>query len=483
MRKTALLIVLCAAVLLFLCVFCRFAFFHTMDVYLPTYLAKEGSFEKSGLRLTVQDPEILRVGKTEMYDNYLKVTVVPGLAGETEMDLAGPDGQEQSCYIFRVDALKTVYDVQTGGFTGDGAVLAALAAFWFLAGGLMLRQYLQTRGPAYYAYSTIYSIGFFIFALATGATMLIVSVLHITRPEAYSMSSAYGMINGAPMQFMLLTAPLIVVFAAALAVSNVELLRHEKPRVQNLLGLGLSVLLLAGEWIGLRMMDSDFTGSEWEYRIHNTFQNVYATVFVYLECMLIGSVICGLRAAAHQPEMNQDYIIVLGCWFRKDGSLPPLLRGRVDRAISFWREQKETTGKEALLIPSGGQGRDESMPEGEAMRRYMVEQGIPEACIHAETASANTYQNMAFSKAIIDSINPEGNSVFATTSYHVFRSGVWASQAGLKAEGIGGKTRWWFWPNAFIRECVGLLQKRWKQEILFLLLLILFFGGLSMALY
>ena len=55
--------------------------------------------------------------------------------------------------------------------------------------------------------------------------------------------------------------------------------------------------------------------------------------------------------------------------------------------------------------------------------------------------------------------------------------------AGLKAEGIGGKTRWWFWPNAFIRECVGLLQKRWKQEILFLLLLILFFGGLSMALY
>jgi hypothetical protein len=60
---------------------------------------------------------------------------------------------------------------------------------------------------------------------------------------------------------------------------------------------------------------------------------------------------------------------------------------------------------------------------------------------------------------------------------------VWASQAGLKAEGIGGKTRWWFWPNAFIRECVGLLQRRWKQEVLFLLLLIVFFGGLSMMLY
>ena len=483
MRKTALQIMLCAAALFFLCVFCRFAFFHTMDVYLPTYLAKEGSFEESGLQLSVQDPEVLRVEKTEMHDNYLKVTVVPGRAGMTDMNLAGPDGGEESFYVFRVDALKTVYDMQTGGFTGDGAVLAALTAFWFLAGGLMLRHYLQTRGPAYYAYSTIYAIGFFIFALATGITMLIVTVMHITQPEAYSMSSAYGMMNGAPMQFMFLTAPLIVIFALALAVSNVELLRHERPRAQNLLGLGLSVMLLAGEWIGLRMFNADFMGSEWEYRIQNTFQNVYATVFVYLACMLIGSVICGLRAAAHQPEMNQDYIIVLGCWFRKDGSLPPLLKGRVDRAISFWREQKETTGKEAILIPSGGQGRDEPMPEGEAMRPYMAEQGIPETCIHAETASANTYQNLAFSKAIIDGINPEGKTIFATTSYHVFRSGVWASQAGLKAEGLGGKTKWWFWPNAFIRECVGLLQKRWKQEIFFLVLLILFFGGLSMALY
>jgi hypothetical protein len=79
-----------------------------MDVYLPTCLTKEGSFEESGLRLTVQDPEILRVEKTEMHDNYLKVTVVPGRAGETEMDLAGPDGEEQSCYVFRGDALKTV---------------------------------------------------------------------------------------------------------------------------------------------------------------------------------------------------------------------------------------------------------------------------------------------------------------------------------------------------------------------------------------
>ena len=90
---------------------------------------------------------------------------------------------------------------------------------------------------------------------------------------------------------------------------------------------------------------------------------------------------------------------------------------------------------------------------------------------------------MSFSKEIILEAAPEGKTVFATSSYHVFRSGLWARQAGLSAEGIGSRTKWWFWPNAFIRETAGLLQKRWKQEVLFLLLLIVFFGVLSVVLW
>ncbi len=262
----------------------------------------------------------------------------------------------------------------------------------------------------------------------------------------------------------------------------VTLLRHEKPRPRNVLGLTVSVLLLAGEALGVWLFTRDFSGSEWEGRVQNTLTNVYATVFVYFECMLAGSVICGVKAARHRPAPDKDFIIILGCWFRPDGSLPPLLRGRVDRAIEFWRQQKEQTGKEALLIPSGGRGPDEPMPEAEAMRRYLLSREIPEAAIRTEPRSRNTYENMALSKEIIDSLLPGGKTVFATTNYHVFRSGLWASLAGLRAEGIGGKTKWWFWPNAFMRECAGLLRLRWKQELLLLLLLMLFFGVLSMVL-
>jgi uncharacterized SAM-binding protein YcdF (DUF218 family) len=198
--------------------------------------------------------------------------------------------------------------------------------------------------------------------------------------------------------------------------------------------------------------------------------------------MLMGSVICGFRAVKHKPERDKDFIVILGCWFRKDGSLPPLLKGRVDRAIAFWKQQKDETGKEAVLIPSGGQGQNETMAEAEAMRRYLHSQGMPGELIRPEDQSANTYQNMEYSGRIIREIDPGGKVVFATTNYHVFRSGVWAGLAGLPAEGIGSRTKWWFWPNAFMRETIGLLQNRWKQEILLLIILIAFFGTLSMVL-
>ena len=198
--------------------------------------------------------------------------------------------------------------------------------------------------------------------------------------------------------------------------------------------------------------------------------------------MLTGAVICGVLAGRNRPAPDKDFIIIHGCWFRPDGTLPPLLRSRADRALEFWRDQVKQTGKEARFIPSGGHGGSEPMAEAEAIRRYLLSQGMEDRLILPESHSQNTYENMAFSKEIIDSIDPESRTVFATSNYHVFRSGLWARQAGLTAEGIGSKTKWWFWPNAFMRETVGLLQRRWKQELLFLLLLIVFFGALSMIL-
>ena len=94
----------------------------------------------------------------------------------------------------------------------------------------------------------------------------------------------------------------------------------------------------------------------------------------------------------------------------------------------------------------------------------------------------NTFQNMENAKRIIEKDHPDARVVYATTNYHVFRSGVWASLAGLPAEGMGSRTKWWYWPNAFMRECAGLFLNRIWQELALLLIMIAFFGALSMVL-
>ncbi len=483
MRQAVKQIVVCALALILFCVVSRVTVFRAYTAHIPIHQQPASGQRTAEPRPMLEmESGVARLGKERWRDGFVSVPVYPEKAGWTDLVIYDQNGDEISLHPLRVGRLGTIFDLQTGGFTGDTAVLIAFTVFWLAVSAIMLWHYFQAKGTAYYAYSTIYFAGFSLFALVTGLLMLRVTVAHIARPADYSMFAAYGIINGASKQFMLLTMPAMLVFAVAMAVSNIALLRHQRAQMKNALGLVASLLLILGEIIGFALFFRDFMGSEWEGRVQNTLENVYATVFAYFECMLMGSVICGLQAARHQPAMDKDFIIILGCWFRRDGTLPPLLKGRVDRALSFWHKQKEQTGKEAILIPSGGQGADESMPEAEAMRRYLLAQGIPENVIRPEMQSKNTYQNMEFSKAIIEEINADGKPVFATTNYHVFRSGVWANQAGLKAEGMGGKTVWWYWPNAFMRECAGLLQKRWKQEILLLILLVAFFGVLSMVL-
>lgn len=251
-------------------------------------------------------------------------------------------------------------------------------------------------------------------------------------------------------------------------------------RFSNVLGILVSICLVAGETVNFFAFSS-FAGSILEYRIFSVIENLYCSVYVYFECMLAGSIICGIHAVKQKPAFDKDFIIILGCAIKRDGSLTPLLKGRVDRALDFWTKQRNATGKVAVIIPSGGQGTDEVMAESEAMRRYILsEYEVPAEYVIAEKKSKNTYENMEFSKKIIEERMPNAKTVFSTTNYHVFRSGIWAVKAGLDAEGIGSRTKWWFWPNAFMRECVGLIQNKLKQEAILLFILAAVFAGLAM---
>ena len=271
---------------------------------------------------------------------------------------------------------------------------------------------------------------------------------------------------GSAESFMILSSPFLLVFSAALCVSNISLIRHEGLRVVNLLGILLSFLLLGGV-IFLFRFDLYVTGSEREVMIHDLFANTFAAIYLYFECMLLGTIVADAIAARHEPAPDKDFLIVLGCGLRADGSPTPLLRGRLDRALAFAEKQRAQTGKELTFIVSGGQGPDEPIPESTAMKRYLTEHGVPAERIIEEDQSADTFENMKFSKVKIWAINPGGKIAFATTNYHVFRSGLFARRVKMRAVGMGAKTKWYFWPNAAVREFIGLLtQHRGKQALI-----------------
>ena len=50
-----------------------------------------------------------------------------------------------------------------------------------------------------------------------------------------------------------------------------------------------------------------------------------------------------------------------------------------------------------------------------------------------------------FSGMLVDFLKEKNaNILFSTTNYHVFRSGMFSAKAGMKADGIGAKTKWYF---------------------------------------
>ena len=479
-RKAAKQIIVSAMALAVLCLVCRFAFCRGYTLYVPWQTRAEDMTAANGITAVPEHPEILRADAPEPFADSLRIRLHAGRPGDTDLYVYDSHGAMISMHVMHVGPAGTVYDGNTGGFTGDAVLMITLGVFWLLVSAIMLWHYMIADGPDFYAYSTIYYAGFSLFALVTGAVMLTLTLCHIALPFRYTMIDVLDSIRGAGIRFMQLTTPLMILFAAVMAIANMVLLLHERASLRNLIGIGISVLLAAGEALGWYMFTRDFSGAEWEGRLFDTLQNTYATVFIYFECMLMGAVISGIRAARHEPESACDYIIVLGCWFRRDGTLPPLLRDRTDRALAYWRRQQSETGHEAVLITSGGQGPDEPMPEAQAMRAYLLRQGVPDELILTEEHSRSTLENMVNSRKLLKNDGREPRVVFSTSSYHVFRSGLWARRAGLRAEGIGSRTAWWFWPNAFIRETVGLLLHRWRQELLLLVLLVVFFGAMTM---
>jgi len=271
--------------------------------------------------------------------------------------------------------------------------------------------------------------------------------------------------------FLIIAIPLSLLISWAgilLLVNAFIVMRKESKSLGNRLTLflGLGIILLP---FVLRLVSKIFPDwAAW---------GIYLEIDVlvgYFIFWLISFVMSFLLYVCLKPKYNQEYIIVLGAGLINGREVAGLLASRINRAIEFADKQKNRGNKLPLLIMSGGQGPDELVPEGEAMRNFAIEHGYPEELVIAEKQSTTTYENMLFSKEIIEARGLSTNQgIFCTSDYHVFRAAGYALQVGLKIDGIGAKTKRYFVYNAFIREYIAILANHKKFHIICLSVLTL----------
>lgn len=350
-------------------------------------------------------------------------------------------------------------------------ICTLLNVYFIAAIGMLIYAFLKQLKYNIYSYNTIYYIGFAIFVAFVMISHITIMPLIVSDPGTYGLPSIISNLAGTSRTFIFATFPFILAFSAALCASNISLIKHEGKRPVNLLGIILSFMMIAGA-LAIYFFSFSMSGSAAHVMRLELISQLASTIYLYCECMLIGAIIANVLAAKRVPALDKDFIIILGCGIMSDGSPTPLLRGRIDKALELYDKQLAAGGKAPAFITSGGKGPDEVISESECMKRYLVKKGISESRIILEDKSSDTFENMKFSKEKLIGLGRDISDTriaFATNKYHVFRSGLYAKRVKLQAEGIGSDTKWYFWPNASVREFVGLMtEHRGKQALVLL---------------
>ena len=322
--------------------------------------------------------------KLESIENgTLKIKLESVSKGKTYVDI---DSNEEYSTLFPIYVHNfgiITFNEYLGDSSGSIVIPISIIVFSVYVLYLLIVSYREKNKENMYQYKNIAYLGIIIFI-----TISIISQLL----ALYNYKGLVSTINAILSLFSFTTFLLPIAFVVSILViiSNISLIRKEGFGVRNTLGILLGIVLCFSSILP-EILYKMLYSSNW-IDIHNQngigvyiYNLVETTIFIsitYIECILIGTIIMNIKAARHIPEFNKDCIIILGCQIKKDGTLTKLLKERADRAIEFGKMQKEKTGKDIIFVPSGGKGDDEVISEAQAIKNYLMEQGIDEGNIY-----------------------------------------------------------------------------------------------------
>ena len=429
--------------------------------------------------------DVIELTDKSVSNGVLSLTFRPIKQGREFIVVSSPDGTNY-CFSVYVHPFGVVSENDYfGKARGDIVIPAAIIIFLALLLYYLIREHRKDVRRNLYRYKNIRSFGLILFIVF----LLLNQITHLFGYRG-TIHTIKSLLHSADI-FSGFALPIAFVLSILMTISNIRLMKKEGRTPHNMLASCLSILLCLATVFPTVLSDilqrSKIPGvhslnSPVPY-IETAVETGVTILVAYLECILIGTIVFGIKAARHVPPYDRDYMVILGCQTRSDGTPTPLLGARIDRALEFAAEQKKASGHDLVFIPSGGQGPDEPVSEACSIRNYLISMGVSNDRIIEEDMSTNTRENMKNSMDLINTLSDTRapKIAFSTTNYHVFRAGLIASELGMDAEGVGSPTKRYFWVNAFIREFVATLFSERKSHIrtliiLFVIMLVMLFA-------
>lgn len=182
-------------------------------------------------------------------------------------------------------------------------------------------------------------------------------------------------------------------------------------------------------------------------------------------------------------KQSVDYLIVLGTQVRGD-VMSDSLKYRLEKALEYAVIHPNT-----VLILSGGKGEGENVSEAAAMFEYLKAHGVPEYQMIKEEQSTSTYENMVYSRLLIEKREEERRSTIrdvmhaagylvppddevpihvgiVTSNFHMLRSKGIAKKVGIPDPyGISSKSDPVLFVHFCVRECFAILKDKFMGNM------------------
>ena len=235
-----------------------------------------------------------------------------------------------------------------------------------------------------YESRTLWSgVGFFGLSMMTIITAFFYAFYYSETLTYYPLIMDIGVLLVAAAVLVILFFPLATIIM--FFVEGIKVIKHEGLKLTNLLSLIFAIGLFIFLFVGPIFVKSS-------NKIMTSLYAVISFAVFYLLSVLASYCLSAFLNTFHLFKKRKlDYIIVLGAGIKGE-QVPPLLASRIDQGIEILKKNPK-----ALFIMSGGQGKGEDIPEGEAMARYAINKGIDESKIIIENKSTNTsysHQNL-----------------------------------------------------------------------------------------